>query len=116
MSLAASGGLGPLREMAPVSGTKRPSIVLNIVVRNRVSVLQVDPNCDRGACRDAEDHAIGPADESVGVVDSSAPSISVIIVDDRCRAGIPTPANFDAHPRIRDEILHVAALPAVFGY
>jgi hypothetical protein len=41
--------------------------------------------------------------------------MSIVIVDDRRGAGIPMPANLDAHPRISDEILHVAALPAMFG-
>ena len=82
----------------------------------RCSLVQVDPNGDWGAGRGAEDDPIGSADEPVGVIESSAPDKSIVIVDDRSDTEMPTAADLDTHTRICHEVLHIAAAPAVFGH
>jgi hypothetical protein len=42
------------------------------------------------------------------------PSRSVVVVDDRGSTGVPTSADLDAHTRILNEVLNVAAFPAMF--
>jgi hypothetical protein len=78
-------------------------------------VIQVDSDGYWCAGRGAEDDAIDPANESVCLVDSPAPSVSVIVVDDGRGPGMPLAAYLDAHPRVRAQVVDIVAVPAVLG-